>query len=379
MRISITENQFIRLIAESYDVEYTFNKFGVSSNYAKNYVFFNDSKLINGKLDGETEIVVFLRKDGEEFQFLRKDINISKNGVPYISLQDFTKEYEKQGYELGKLIDDEKNSVKSNNTPPPKNEIVADPLSETNQRFLRKNISEIPSTILESIRLCYPNNWGKISDKENGCETNLGLLDLYPAVEGERWSILNFFDTNPLVIRTLTQEFLDKNEDFTIKDFIKWIEDNRQDLFGESSSFLKELINKNKSTFDSGAKRENNFVDHLEKDYNIEPSDITTFCLGSIEDRVNSRDVKIRLSNKDIYFQVKPLYRITKKTVSSDGKQYFEVSTSGMKDTYKRQSTINYISYSSNQESIIFPNSHYSVINNGKTVLHYLPPITVLK
>jgi hypothetical protein len=162
MRISITENQFIRLIAESYDVEYTFNKFGVSSNYAKNYVFFNDSKLINGKLDGETEIVVFLRKDGEEFQFLRKDINISKNGVPYISLQDFTKEYEKQGYELGKLIDDEKNSVKSNNTPPPKNEIVADPLSETNQRFLRKNISEIPSTILESIRLCYPNNWGKI-------------------------------------------------------------------------------------------------------------------------------------------------------------------------------------------------------------------------
>ena len=342
---------------ESFEVQYDFSRFGVIDKFGRpQFIFFNGPKLVDGVMDDETEIINFKMSDGEEFQFLSQDIRKSRNKVPFVSFETFKREYPSKVNLIYDVIDkkDESNL-----------EFVKNPTSQTYQTFMRKNVSGVPKTILKSIKMANPNNWGSINDEF--CQTDEGILDIFPVNENGRWSILNYFDTNPRVIMKLTQEYLSKNPKFNLDNFKEWLVESHNLLFNENSNILKNLVKENLKSFRGGSKTEQFAVNHLVDKFNIDPANINSFCEGSIEDRYNARDLVVDLNGQKKYFQVKPLRKF-----SPDG-----VSTYGMKDWYKRK-PIDYIAYVSPTEMIIFPNQRYKVIKNGQLVLHYLQPIDKL-
>ena len=77
------------------------------------------------------------------------------------------------------------------------------------------------------------------------------------------------------------------------------------------------------------------------------------------------------MNGKDKYIQIKPLSSISKND------DYYVVNTSGMSDKYKKyyQKTVDFIGYANKNELILFPNSQYSVQENGRKVIHYGKPI----
>jgi hypothetical protein len=154
-----------------------------------------------------------------------------------------------------------------------------------------------------------------------------------------------------------------------------WLRRNAQKLFGENSGLLRQMIELNRNSFKSGVKTEGYAVQHLIDKYDIPSDDIIQYCNGSIEDRVNSRDIKFTINGKSYYIQVKPLQSINKID------DYYEVYTSGMSDKYKKynQKTVDYIGYANKDNLILFPNSYYSTQDKGKKTLHYKQPIEVLK
>ena len=228
---------------------------------------------------------------------------------------------------------------------------------------LKKNESGVPKTILNTLKEVYPNNWGRINQPD--CETLDGVIDIFPAVEGERWSILNFFDTNPGVIKILLEEYKKEKRKESIDDFKSWIKENGKKLFGESSDILKKLIKTNIRSFDSGSKTEDTFMRLVKQKFGLEDKDVVRYCLGSIKDRVDSIDFSI----KGKTFQVKPADKTFK---IDDG---IGVYTFGMKDWYKYKRNLDYIVYVNNKldSFIIFPNSNYSVDKTGMKTIHKSP------
>jgi hypothetical protein len=387
MDIIITESQLKYIIKETFNVDYTFDRFNTTfdSKYGPPKVFFNNTVKVSGNRDYETEIYRFTRKDGEVYQFDSRDIGFSKNnGNAFIKLSDFEIEYPEEGDKFREMIELEKKNnelekskieleKKSNEKTVSSvdiNQVIDNPLSSTNQAFFKKNISGIPQTISASTKSVYSQNWGKINDDE--CETGEGVLDVETVGGGQRWSIINYFDTNPKVINILTNEFLNEHDNFTINDFKNWISRESEKLFGENSPILKRLIQVNRQSLTSGLKTEEYAIDHLINKFGVSPKTIKQYCSGSEDDRKKSRDIKfVGKFNKDYYIQVKPLKSITK-----NGKKY-DVSTNGMKDSYKmfNRDTVDYIGYANKNELILFPNKQYSTQENGGKAIHYVNPV----
>jgi hypothetical protein len=165
---------------------------------------------------------------------------------PFIKLSDFEIEYPEEGDKIRGMIELEKKNNESKVSSVDSNEIIDNPLSDINQAYFKKNISGVPQTILDSIKSVYPSNWGKID--EEGCKTGEGLLDIETVGVGQRWSIMNYFDTNPKVIYILTNEFLNDHNNFTINDFKNWIRRESKKLFGENSDVLKQMVSVNKKS-----------------------------------------------------------------------------------------------------------------------------------
>ena len=231
MDIIITESQLKYIIKETFNVDYTFDRFKPTFDpkYGPPKIFFNNSVKVDGNKDSETEIYKFTRKDGEEYQFDSRDISIASNGTPFIKLSDFEIEYPEEGDKIRGMIELEKKNNETKVNSVDTNEIIDNPLSDINQAYFKKNISGVPQTILDSIKSVYPSNWGKID--EEGCKTGEGLLDIETVGVGQRWSIMNYFDTNPKVIYILTNEFLNDHNNFTINDFKNWIQRESKKLF----------------------------------------------------------------------------------------------------------------------------------------------------
>lgn len=371
MDIIITESQLKRIIKESFNVNYTFDRFKPTFDpkYGAPKIFFNNSVKVEGNKDYDTEIYKFTRKDGEEYQFDSRDISIASNGTPFMKLSDFEIEYPEEGDKIRGMIELEKKSDETKLTSIDTNEIIDNPLSDINQAFFKKNISGIPQTILDSIKSVYPSNWGKIDDEN--CKTGEGLLDVETVGDGQRWSIMNYFDTNPKVIYILVNEFLNDHNNFTINDFKNWIRRESKKLFGENSDVLRQMVLVNKKSLESGLKTEEQAIKHLINKFGVSPEKIVQYCSGSEDDRKLSRDIKFTVNDKDYYIQVKPLSSISKVN------DRYDVSTRGMKDSYKtyNQKTVDYIGYADKNDLVLFPNKQYSTQENGRKVIHYLEPI----
>ena len=107
---------------------------------------------------------------------------------------------------------------------------------------------------------------------------NLPGTEAYGTNHG--WSILNFFQTNPLVRQLLIKEYekFVNNQDgndikyavgckFNIDEFINWIGTNKQSLFGMDSPTFKEMVRKNQSSWKKGNENEQKAAKELIKLY----------------------------------------------------------------------------------------------------------------
>ena len=123
-------------------------------------------------------------------------------------------------------------------------------------------------TINKSLRDVYSNKWEQPTKKHMYSGGVVG----YEVAKGSTfgWSILNFFNAHRDVRNELIDEFAKYGDvsphqvfKFTIKDFLEWIWNERQYLFGEGGEVVQRLAALNHRTWNRGAKNEGDAVDYL--------------------------------------------------------------------------------------------------------------------
>ena len=120
----------------------------------------------------------------------------------------------------------------------------------------------IIQTINKSLKDVYSNKWERPTKKHMSSGGVVG----YEVARGSTfgWSILNFFNAHRNVREALIDEFAKTNViKFTIKDFLEWIWNERQYLFGEGGDVVKRLASLNHITWNRGANNESDAVDYL--------------------------------------------------------------------------------------------------------------------
>ena len=304
-------------------------------------VYFNELSKSPSEISNSSKIVLTDKKSGDDYIFDADDIRI-QNDKMWISVRDLRELYPRFLETL--LVKDDK--VRNENL---------------NVNTLKTKASGIPQLILDVLKEVYPNNWGKISEPD--CQTLEGVIDIFPAMEGERWSILNFFDTNPGVIRILVEKYQDENDEVTLEGFKDFLRDNKEELFGKDSPILQSLVKRNLQSFERGWKTEAEVIDIVKRENpTLTDEDISQYCLGSVEDRVSGVDFKVKGKG----YQTKPASKMER--LKNGG---VRVQTYGMRDWYQRKKEIDYILYSNGKSIAVFPNKNYKVSNDGKTVTHY--------
>ena len=147
----------------------------------------------------------------------------------------------------------------------------------TNSDEFTKKYKEKVYYILKDL---YQSNWD--SDKSRGPRGGGGVVDVYTVYdllkekglddydpEGSNWSILNYFDTNPMVRKTIIDLYKYEtgnviNNEETMNDFIKWMSRNRNKIFKEGP-FLKTLIELNTESLYQGELNERRAYQYLTK------------------------------------------------------------------------------------------------------------------
>jgi len=202
-----------------------------------------------------------------------------------------------------------------------------------------------------------------------------GLTDYDP--EGGDWSILNYFDTNPQVRRTIvglyekeTGKVLDNTN--VLEDFIKWMSTNRNKLF-KDGPILNTLIEKNIESLYQGELNERKAYDYLSKilenlpNWKLKGRSVP----GSKTDRDGIDFVMEHVkTGKLAKFQVKPLGHF--KRVG----KFYKVKSYNIKNIDKKP--VDYFVFASNdQEDVfIFKNEigKYTILDKD-TVQFEEPPI----
>ena len=261
---------------------------------------------------------------------------------------------------------------------------LSDVVSTIKKRYnFARNIVRILKDIYSKER----NEQGKpmygIGEDEN-CITNNGVINYRGVKYGlnnaliSNWSILNYFNTNSLVITYLLKLYFDSkgkslkdfNENFNVaeKNFLNWVETNKESLFSPSSSHLDKLEELNLSTLKRGIAREQDAVKIAMKLHRVEEGSITEYCPGSVEDTVNGRDFKVSVGTETYYYQSKPLNGELKE---QNGK--YIIYTHSMKpygNTVDRLIFLN-----EKGKYYIFANKDYVVDKGGGMVVFSNPPI----
>jgi hypothetical protein len=155
---------------------------------------------------------------------------------------------------------------------------------ENNTRQISTNSDEFTKKYKEKVyyilKDLYKSNWD--SDKSRGPRGGGGVVDVYTVYdllkekglddydpEGGNWSILNYFDTNPMVRKTIIDLYKYEtgnviNNEETMNDFIKWMSINRNKIFKEGP-FLKTLIELNTESLYQGELNERRAYQYLTK------------------------------------------------------------------------------------------------------------------
>lgn len=230
--------------------------------------------------------------------------------------------------------------------------------------FLSKKVSDLIQSILEEM---YQDYLGQID--EPPCKTREGFLDIFPVDENTSWSILNFFYSNRKMRKKMYSFFkIDfPLQDQTVDNFMEWIKENKEILFGEEGDIAKQLRDVVWSTSARGFELEKSTLQRLKKAYNTLTDDrIKVFCKGSLEDEKEGIDFMVDGKG----FQVKPLVDATQK----NGK--WEITTIGMKQYPSNR--LHFMVYSNDSKILIFLNQNYKTehIQGDRYVIRYdKPPV----
>ena len=129
------------------------------------------------------------------------------------------------------------------------------------------------------------------------------------------WSIINFFNTNPVVRGILVHEYEKYVGDnnlpcrFNIYEFTDWIENNKYDIFGFNSELFNRLVKANQSTWKNGRNNEKNVVTPLQNLYGDDWSVIYKSEPGIMEDALGGVDMSVvnNQTGEEHTYQAKPL------------------------------------------------------------------------
>lgn len=244
--------------------------------------------------------------------------------------------------------------------PTPTETNTSKPISINSDAFIKK-FKEKVFFILKDL---YSSNWD--SDKSRGPRGGGGVVNVHTVYdllkkkgltdydpEGGDWSILNYFDTNPQVRKTIVRLYEKEtgnainNEDI-MNDFIKWMSRNRNRIF-KDGEILNTLIEKNVESLYQGELNERKAYEYLTKVLeNLPGWKLRGRAVpGSKSDR-EGVDFVMEKEGTNIVakFQVKPLtslkrvgkfYKITSYNIKNLDKKpvdYFVFASSSSDDIY---------------------------------------------
>lgn len=244
--------------------------------------------------------------------------------------------------------------------------------NETIPSFVKDKYDVFIRKTLESIyRKMAPRYWGKINT--DTCQTNYGVINIFEH-PGERWSILNRFDTNTKVKNKIEEIY--ESDDLSNDDFQTWIWKNRDDLFGPDGDYTQELVNVNLTTIESGIKREETAIKMLNNRFG-EGTIIKRFCSGDIRDTLKGQDLLVETPKGIFTVQVKP-YGSIKKYIDDEGSVYYEVKARGYNSTKYNPKDVQTIMFINDDDFIVFSNSRSKIgnVSDGVTRFYEEPLYT---
>ena len=202
-----------------------------------------------------------------------------------------------------------------------------------------------------------------------------GLTDYDP--DGGDWSILNYFDTNPQVRKTIiglyekeTGNVIDNTE--IMEDFIKWMSKNRNKIF-KDGPILNDLIKKNVESLYQGELNERKAYDYLTNalkkliGWKLKGRSVP----GSKLDREGVDFVMVNDTTcREAKFQVKPLGELTQV-----GK-FYKIKSYNIKNLDKKPVDYFVFASSSKEDVNIFKNikNKYTILDKDNIQFEY-PPI----
>ena len=224
----------------------------------------------------------------------------------------------------------------------------------------------------------YKSNWD--SDRSRGPGGGGGVINVHTVydllkkkglddydLEGGNWSILNYFDTNPQVRKTIISLYENEtknviNNEDTMNDFIKWMSMNRNKLF-KNGPILDKLIKQNTESLYRGELNERHAYEYLIKILkNLKGWKLKGRSVpGSKLDRKGIDFVMEKEgTNNTAKFQVKPF-----SSLERDGIQY-KITSYNIKNLDKKPVDYFVFASSGNNNIYIFRNemNKYKILDN---------------
>ena len=258
-----------------------------------------------------------------------------------------------------------------------------EPISINSDEFT-KRFKEKVYFILKDL---YKSNWD--SDRSRGPGGGGGVINVHTVFdllqkkglndydpEGGEWSILNYFDTNPQVRKTIVGLYEKETGNImsntnVMEEFIKWMSRNRNKIF-KDGPILNDLIQKNVESLYQGELNERKAYDFLTnvlkniKGWKLKGRSVP----GSKNDRDGVDFVMVNENNDEAKFQVKPLDTFEKI------KNGYKITSYNIKSLDKKP--VNYFVFASHEkpEVYVFKNTEgkYTILDD-KTIQFEEAPI----
>ena len=180
-----------------------------------------------------------------------------------------------------------------------------------NNRMFKDKFLEITKRVFNKT-----GNWGTADNPNTDCYTHEGIINIYTFsdysdkynVPNSNWSLINFFNTNRIVLDELIKMFDKTTLEKTIDNFLLFIEELFETKL--STKEFENLVLAILNAVKKGIGGETLVFKELTNKLNIEGN--LTFCPGSKKDTHKGIDFVLTKGDKLASFQVKPYIFINK-------------------------------------------------------------------